>query len=253
MGKVLLEAPVYTLEAALNAEKYGVDRLELCADFAEGGTTPSAGMLTVIKRKIRIPVFVMIRPRGGDFVYLDEELEAMKQDIRILADCGADGFVFGVLSDKGKVNEAACKVLVESADGRPCTFHRAFDLLTEMEEALETIIGCGFQRLLTSGGKNSVGEGIDNVLKIMEKGGDRITVMPGGGTKATHLPVLFQSKYLKEIHASCKTYRDSKSIPLNAHLLLSLLPENEGKILTIDRDKVRQIKAILSDLEKEAR
>src|SRR5690554_4789955 len=107
MKKILLEAPVYTLEAALLAAKYGVDRLELCADFGEGGTTPSAGMLTYLKSRLKVPVFVMIRPRGGDFVYSKEELEVMKADISLFKSLGADGFVFGVLQKDGRVDSTA--------------------------------------------------------------------------------------------------------------------------------------------------
>src|SRR5690554_603966 len=117
MKKVMLEAPVYTLEAALLAAQSGVARLELCADFAEGGTTPAAGLLSHIKSQVDIPVFVMIRPRGVDFVYLPGELEVMKQDIRILKSYGADGFVFGVLEPDGEVNQEACRSLIAVAGG----------------------------------------------------------------------------------------------------------------------------------------
>src|SRR5690606_2952844 len=155
MSKILLESPVYTLEAALLAAEYGVDRLELCADFGEGGVTPSAGMLSYLKSKIQIPIFVMIRPRGGDFFYSGEELEVMEKEIEILKSFGADGFVFGVLDAKGSVNKKACSILIRAAGGKPCTFHRAFDASSDMEKALEAVIACGFDRILTSGGKNN--------------------------------------------------------------------------------------------------
>lgn len=248
MGKVLFEAPVYTLEAALDAAGYGVDRLELCADFAEGGTTPSSGLLTVIKKRVNLPVFAMIRPRGGDFIYSDGELDIMMEDIRILKACGADGFVFGVLKENGEVNEEACKLLIETAHGKPCTFHRAFDIVPEKEAALESIIDCGFKRILTSGGRDTVGEGIETISGIMMKAGDRIIVIPGGGTKAEHLPLLYQNGYLKEFHASCKRYRRSRSTIKNDHLQLSLLSETDGKILSIDPEKVRVFRQVISQL-----
>src|SRR5690606_28383819 len=147
MKKVLLEAPVYTLEAALLAAQSGVARLELCADFAEGGTTPAAGLLSFIKSRVNIPVFVMIRPRGVDFVYLPEELEVMKADIQILKSYGADGFVFGVLEPDGRVNQEACRSLLSVAGGLPCTFHRAFDASADLDQSLEAVIQCGFDRI----------------------------------------------------------------------------------------------------------
>ncbi|MFN5337448.1 MAG: copper homeostasis protein CutC, partial [Bacteroidota bacterium] len=115
MSKILLEAPVFSVQAALDAAHLGIDRLELCANFPEGGETPSAGMLKVLKSELDIPIFVMIRPRGGDFVYTPKELWVMKQDIQLLADLGADGFVFGALDAKGYVQESACESLLRAA------------------------------------------------------------------------------------------------------------------------------------------
>lgn len=111
MSKILLEAPVFNLQGALEAAKFGIDRLELCANFPEGGETPSAGMLRYLKSEVDIPVFVMIRPRGGDFVYSEKELLVMKQDIQLLGELGADGFVFGVLDEQGKVDQQANEFL----------------------------------------------------------------------------------------------------------------------------------------------
>ena len=119
---MLLEAPVFNLQASLEAAQLGIDRLELCANFPEGGETPSAGMLRFLKREIDIPIFVMIRPRGGNFVYSPKELLVMKQDIQLLGDLGADGFVFGALDAQGSVNESACESLLRAAESKPCTF-----------------------------------------------------------------------------------------------------------------------------------
>jgi copper homeostasis protein len=246
--KIVFEAPVYTMEAALKACKYGVDRLELCADYCEGGTTPSPGMFEVIKKNVDIPLFVMIRPRGAGFMYSSYELEAMKADIQHFYKQGADGFVFGILDKEGKVDEKACQALRMAAGEKPCTFHRAFDTIKNQEEALETIVRLGFKRILTSGGKNTVGEGLDKLVKLLDLAQNRIIVVPGGGTKAGHLQTLNRNQQLKEIHASCKMTRSLDSGQRQVGVKLSLLPEMEGKLLTVDKEKIQEIKSAISNL-----
>jgi copper homeostasis protein len=242
MTTILLETPVYTLEAALSASKYGVDRLELCADFGEGGTTPSAGMLSHIKETVAIPVFVMIRPRGGDFVYSPGELDVMKKDIATFKSLGADGFVFGVLDAEGYVDRAACAALLEAAEGNPCTFHRAIDASADLERALEDIIACGFDRILTSGGMATVSDGLENIKKMIRIAGERIIVIPGGGTLPSHLEELSSTGYLKEVHSSCKTYRPSVSVFFNPNLKLSEGNETVNEVLTVDKKIVEAFK-----------
>ena len=183
---ILLEAPVFNLQASLEAAQLGIDRLELCCNFPEGGETPSAGMLRFLKREIDLPIFVMIRPRGGDFVYSSKELLVMKHDIQLLGDLGADGFVFGVLDPQGAVNESACEFLLRAAASKPCTFHRAIDASANLQESLKKIMQLGFQRVLTSGGKNSLSEGLDQVLELLHLAQDQLIVMPGGGLKPAH-------------------------------------------------------------------
>lgn len=242
MKKVLLEAPVYTLEAALLAAEYGVDRLELCADFGEGGTTPSAGMLTYIKSQVNIPVFVMIRPRGGDFVYSAGELEVMKKDLALFKSLGADGFVFGILTKEGHVDREACSALLAVAGDLPCTFHRAIDASLDLEKSLEDIVDVGFKRILTSGGMATVSDGLDNIKKMMQAAGDRIIIMPGGGTLPSHLGELAATGHLQEAHSSCKAYRPSESLYVNPHLKLSEGNETVNKVLTVDRKIVEGFK-----------
>ncbi len=124
---MILESPVFNIDAALKANQFGVDRLELCSSYPEGGLTPGAGLFAFLKSKIEIPIFVMIRPRGGNFVYSDSEVEAMKEEIRIFSTLVADGFVFGILNSDGSVQKKSCKELVHTAGNKPCTFRRAFD------------------------------------------------------------------------------------------------------------------------------
>lgn len=238
--KLLLEAPVFTIEAALKAAAFGVNRLELCSDFGEGGETPSAGALAYLKQKIKIPIFVMIRPRGGDFVYNEDEIAVMKRDIQILKSLGADGFVFGILNSDGKVNMGACEELLEEAHGLPCTFHRAFDISQNLEKSLEAIIECGFRRILTSGGENSVNEGLLTIRKLIVSAADRILILPGGGLLPHHVPVLMETDGLREIHASCKTYRNSESAFIHPRVKLSNDPESFKSVLTISEYRVNQ-------------
>jgi len=242
MKKVVLEAPVYTLEAALLAAEYGVDRLELCADFGEGGTTPSAGMLSQIKSQVNIPVFVMVRPRGGDFIYSEGELEVMKKDIALFKSLGADGFVFGVLTKEGHVDKEACKALLQAAGDAPSTFHRAIDASSDLEKSLQDIVDIGFKRILTSGGMATVSDGLENIKKMMQAAGNRIIIMPGGGTLPSHLQELASTGYLQEAHSSCKAYRPSTSLYFNPHLKLSEGNETVNKVLTVDRKTVEAFK-----------
>jgi copper homeostasis protein len=243
MSTILLETPVYTLEAALLAAEYGVDRLELCADFGEGGTTPSAGMLSHIKSQVDILVFVMIRPRGGDFVYSAGELEVMKKDIATFKSLGADGFVFGVLDTKGYVDQKACSSLLEAAGDSPCTFHRAIDASADLTKSLEDIIEAGFTRVLTSGGMATVSDGLENIKEMMQAGGERIIVIPGGGTLPVHLEELSSTGYLREVHSSCKTYRPSRSVYFNPNLKLSEGNETINKVLAVDKELVEAFRS----------
>jgi len=234
--KLLLESPVFSIETALKAEEFGVDRIELCASFHEGGETPGAGMLKFLKKHLSIPVYVMIRPRGGDFFYSENEISAMGYEIEILDSHGADGFVFGALKDDGSVNISACKKLVKIAGSKPCTFHRAIDVCSNPMEAIGKIIDCGFNRILTSGGHENVSKGIAVILEMLEKAGDEIIIMPGGGLEPGLLGELKKSQYLKEVHASCKIWED---VPQN-----SIEEKGTGtkKRVTISREIVQNFK-----------
>lgn len=245
MSRVLLEAPVFNLQSALEAAQFGIDRLELCSNFPEGGETPSAGMLRFLKNEVDIPVFVMIRPRGGDFVYSQQEQMVMKQDIQLLTELGADGFVFGVLDKTGKVNEAACEMLLQAAGDKPCTFHRAFDASSDLDDSLKKIIQLGFQRILTSGGRNSLTEGLSVILDLLEKAKGKIIIMPGGGTKAEHVPILKKSGYLKEVHASCKVAKLSSNQFINEGLSFSVVPLDFSLHFGVDPAVVNEIKSVL--------
>lgn len=245
MSSILLEAPVFNVQAAMEAAQQGIDRLELCANFPEGGETPSAGMLRFLKTELDLPIFVMIRPRGGDFVYSSKELLVMKHDMQLLGDLGADGFVFGVLDPQGAVNESACEFLLRAAASKPCTFHRAIDASSNLQESLKKIMKLGFQRVLTSGGKNSLSEGLDQVVELLNLAKDQLIVMPGGGLKPSHVPALKATGYLKEIHASCKLPKASSNQYTKPELSFSSTALDYSTIFGIDPAVVEAFKSAL--------
>ena len=192
------------LVSALNAHKGGATRLELCGNLLLGGTTPTVGLLKLVKERVKdIPVFVMIRPRAGDFCYSDEELEVMKQDIVALKEVGADGFVFGVLTPDGSVDKDRCSELISiTKPQHTVTFHRAFDVTRNPIKELETLISLGFTRVLTSGQAKTALEGLPLIQQLVERAGQRIIVMPGGGINKDNIQTLIEQSGAVEFHGS---------------------------------------------------
>lgn len=242
-----LEIPVFTAEAALRAAKAGAHRLELCSDFTEGGTTPSAGLLKFLKSIIEIPIYVMIRPRGGDFIYTEEELQVMELDIANLKALGADGFVFGVLDKHGMVDQQANRRLLTVAGDSPCTFHRAFDLTADLFQSLNDIQELGFARILTSGGQPTVTEGWDTIVQLIEQADQKLIIMPGGGSKPDHAQQLASKGILQEIHASCKDVRSSEAVFKKEGMSFSIDPIRFHQVLTVDPSLVQEFLEILKN------
>lgn len=180
----------------------GADRLELCIDLAAGGLTPPADMIRQAKEEGLCPFFVMIRPRGGGFVYSDAEFSKMKEELLMAKSSGADGFVFGILDEEGTVNENANKELVTLAAPLPCTFHRAFDDITDKQAALEQLISCGFERVLTSGGVGSAADYGNELKQLVSQADGRIIVMPGGGVRSNNLQQIKALTGATEYHSA---------------------------------------------------
>lgn len=202
---ILIEAAAFTPKAALMAAEGGADRIELCSGFAEGGLSPSAGCVTTVRELIRIPVFVMIRPRVGDFVYDITEIKVMERDIKWYRTKGIDGVVLGVLDRNGKVNSEAVKRLVDAAGSMEVTFHRAFDLSDNPLESIDLLVNCGVKRVLSSGCRPNAMEGLATLKKMVEHAGGRIGILPGGGVSAENVKTIVDTLQVKEVHLSGKT------------------------------------------------
>ncbi|XP_071550740.1 copper homeostasis protein cutC homolog isoform X2 [Panulirus ornatus] len=204
-----LEVCVDSLESAIAAAEGGADRLELCLALSEGGLTPTPGLLAGVKNRIskHVEVFCMIRPRGGPMVYSDGEAEVILNDAETLKTAGADGLVFGALDTNGTIDKKLCKRFRETAGGLPCTFHRAFDLLQNPINGLETIIELGFQRILTSGGKATALEGCNNLAQLVTAAKGRIVIMAGAGIKSDNVTNIISLTGVTQCHASARVCR----------------------------------------------
>jgi copper homeostasis protein len=200
MKKYKLEVACFNEASAKIAAECGVDRIEFCADFKAGGITPD---LETTKRIItNVDIFVMIRPRGGNFVYTDAEFETMKASIIAFKKIGIQGFVFGILNADDSIQVIQNQLLVSLAHPLPCTFHRAFDRVNAPFEALETVIECGFKTILTSGQHKNAISGIPQLQKIIEKAKGRIAILPGGGVRSTNIGLLKKTLNTEFYHSS---------------------------------------------------
>lgn len=196
---MLVEVCANALESALNAERAGADRIELCSELGVGGITPSAGLIELVKKELHIPVHVMIRPRSGHFTYSDMEFEVMKADVLVCRALGVDGIVSGVLMDDFSIDSERTKELVELSHGMHFTFHRAFDWVSEPLEALEQLKTIGVQTILTSGGMSSADIGINNLVAWQQQ--SSLTIMAGGGVSPSNA-LKFKKVGLSAIHCS---------------------------------------------------
>lgn len=201
----LLEIACFNLPSALMAQENGADRVELCDGFEVGGTTPSIALVTKAKALLKIDVYVMIRPRGGNFVYSDEEFIQMQSEILQLKELRVDGFVFGILKENNTLNVEQNKRLVDLAKPLHCTFHRAFDEVEDAFLALEQIIDCGFKTVLTSGQAQNVTDGMNRLAELVSQAGNRIIIMPGGGLRSNNIEVIQKNTKAIFYHSSAIT------------------------------------------------
>lgn len=201
---MLLEVIAFTIESCKIIEQAGAHRIELCDNAAEGGTTPSYGMMKAARKEVNIPIFPIIRPRGGDFLYSGEEFEIMKNDIAVCKSLGCDGVVMGILLPNGDIDKERTSALVELAWPLSVTFHRAFDRTVHMQQALEDVVQCGCERILTSGLHPTAEEGIQNLHSLVQQANGRIIIMPGSGIRANNIQKIASGSGAEEFHSSAR-------------------------------------------------
>ena len=199
---ILLEACVGCYKEAKKAELQGADRIELCDNLGEGGTTPSYGTIYLATQNINIPIAVIIRPRGGDFVYSNDEFEIMKKDIVICKELGVETVVFGILNKENKIDIERTKELIDLASGLKVTFHMAFDEIDDKFEALNQLISMNVDRVLTKGCKTCALDGKNTLKNLVEKSDNRITILVGGGVTYKNYKELSNFIRCKEVHGS---------------------------------------------------
>ena len=200
----MLEVAVFNVESAIAAATAGADRIELCENPFDGGTTPSYGTLQTVREKVSIPVFPIIRPRGGDFLFSEDEFAVMKKDIELCKQLQFEGVVIGLLKEDGEVDTVRTRELVNLAYPMELTFHRAFDRAANPLEALETIINCGCQRILTSGQVPNAWDGKELIKQLIKQADNRIIIMPGSGVRSNHIKELAEFTGATELHSSAR-------------------------------------------------
>ncbi len=239
-----IEICVDSVASALAAQRGGAHRLELCQNLFEGGTTPSAGLIEEVRRRVTLPLFVIIRPRGADFCYSKDEFAVMENDVRQAKVLGADGIVTGILKSNGTVDRVRIAALQRLASPLPFTFHRAFDVARDPFQALEHLIDLGIDRVLTSGQERSVLEGIDLIAELVNKAERRIRVMPGGGITDRNFAKIRRLSGASEFHLSASGAVSSRMEYRNPRVPMGreLRPPEFGWSVT-DEARVRSILA----------
>lgn len=205
-SRSLLEIAAGSLESALAAQASGADRVELCGSLEGGGVTPSFGTIATARDRLTIPLYVLIRPRVGDFVYSPAELESMHRDIEACARLGCDGIVTGALDALGSVDIAACRSLVAAAGTMGVTFHRAFDCVADRRAALDAVVALGCERILTSGGADTAEQGASVIAADIANASGRIALMPGAGLTPANIVTLARATGAIELHASAREF-----------------------------------------------
>ncbi len=235
---MLVEVCANSLESAINAQKGGADRIELCSELGVGGITPSYGLLKAARGQISIPIHVLIRPRGGDFMYSESEFEIMKEDIAMCVELGFEGIVSGVLLDDFSLDEKRTGLLVNASGKLSFTFHRAFDWVQNPLETLDRLEALGVDTLLTSGQQRRALEGIELLSKLRQKA-NRCTVMPGSGISIQNAHIFKENRF-EAIHLSgSKSYQNSivgTRIPMSSSQILE-----DGKVLLTAEETVRAV------------
>jgi len=244
---VTVEVCVDSVESALAAQRGGAHRIELCSGLVEGGTTPSWGLISTVRSCVSIPVYVMIRPRNGDFLYGSEDFEIMKQDVLTAKQLGAEGVVLGILKEDGRVDVERTGCLAQLARPLQVTFHRAFDMSRDFGESIEALIAANVDRVLTSGGEQKVEDALLTVASLVTKAAGRISIMAGGGITDRNAHHVVEATGVRELHASAAASVASVMEHRNEKIAMGAVRGREYQRPVVSEEKVRHlVKAALN-------
>jgi copper homeostasis protein len=240
---LVIEVCVDSVESAIAAQRGGADRVELCTNLLDGGTTPSSGAIEMARKNLSIPLHILIRPRSGDFLYSETDLAVMKRDIAMAKRLGADGIAIGMLSREGAVDTQRTRESIETARPLSVTFHRAFDMSRDPFQSLEDLIALGVDRVLTSGQEATVVEGLLVLERLVKLAGTRIRVMAGGGLTEHNVKTVVSGAGVRELHFTARTSIESTMTFRNTRVVLgSAVQPEEYRRLAADSERVRKMK-----------
>lgn len=237
-----VEICIDCVASAVAAEEGGADRVELCANLVEGGTTPSAGMVRHVRDSCGLGLMVIIRPRGGDFLFSEDEKVVCLEEVRALRKLGVDGVVIGALCADGRIDSDFTRELLEAAEGLDVTFHRAFDMARDLDEALDDLIELGVGRVLTSGGKVSALEGAEVIKGLVARAAGKISVMPGGGIDVGNVRTLVDATGVGEVHLSARKVVESGMVFRRDEVFMGKASEGAEYVTKVaDVEVVREV------------
>jgi copper homeostasis protein len=240
-SEIVVEICVDSVNSAIAAERGGAQRIELCSDLLEGGITPSAGLIELVRAKVSIGLQVMIRPRGGDFCYDDDEFEIMQRDIGLAKKLGADGVVFGMIDADGRPDKTRCQKLVNLARPMDVTFHRAFDMSADLKRSLDDVCAVGADRILTSGGQPTALQGLETISALVKAAKGRIAIMPGSGIKSENARRIVEESGVREIHAGLGSVVPGPMRFRNSQLVMGKVAEREYQRVIVLEESVRSL------------
>ncbi len=243
-----LEICLDSVESAIAAAGGGAERIELCSALSEGGITPSTGLISAVRQATRIQLYVIIRPRGGNFVYSGPELEVMRRDIVAAKAHGVDGVVLGALNADDTVDQPHTRQLIELARPLQVTFHRAFDLCRDSDTALEDVIACGADRVLTAGGRSDAVRGLNTIANLQRRANGRIRIMAGGGIRIGNVRKIASRTGVYEVHSSLSA--KVKSAAFDGGADGGELPDGFARFV-VKEDDVRAFKSLLQAIALE--
>lgn len=248
MEKYILECCVDSVESAMEAEKGGANRIELCSALVIGGLSPSKALFEKVKENVSIKIHVLLRPRFGDFCYTQFEHEIIKQEIRMFKELGADGVVIGTLNPDGSLNMEQMQELVEEANGMSITLHRAFDMCAEPFKTLEDVKQLGIHTILTSGQRNSCIDGKELIGELVEKADGKVDILIGGGVDVSVIPMLYESTKATSYHMSGKVTLDSGMEYRKEDVSMGVASMSEYQIWRTSAERVALVKQVLDEL-----